>query len=418
MVAGRFFRSWQRTNRERSSDGLRETEPLAVCFFSHSSDLAGAERTLLELVTQLIEDEGVRCAVVAPGDGPLISLFESVGARVIRTDYQWWCSTETVPDAEARSRIDESVARLRDEVLPKIADFDPDVICTQTIVIPYGALAASELARPHIWSIREHGEADGYRFFHPFDEVAGFIRRNSDFLFGASADLCPKLIPGLGRADYDVLYPAIAVPAKIGNLDAGFDFGGSVDFRVAEFATVAQIKRLDVAIEAIGDVTARGRSVGLVIVGPGEPAQVEVLERRIERLGMRNRVVLRGFIRDVFPVIASVDAVVISAPVHSFGRTAAESMLLAKPVVYPLGTGFDDYLENGVTGLGYEACNPHSMADRIDLLFRDRGLGREIGRRARTAAQKLFTRDGFGGKFYRRALALRNRHHCCPRQPL
>lgn len=91
------------------------------------------------------------------------------------------------------------------------------------------------------------------------------------------------------------------------------------------------------------------------------------------------------------------------------GRTAIEGMLLGKPVIYPLGTGFDDYLEDEVTGLGYLAGDPHAMADRIDLLIRSPGLSRKIGLRAQASARAKFTRDGFGGKFYRRVLALRDR---------
>jgi glycosyltransferase involved in cell wall biosynthesis len=67
---------------------------------------------------------------------------------------------------------------------------------------------------------------------------------------------------------------------------------------------------------------------------------------------------------DVFPAMAAADAVAISAPIHALGRTAVEGMLLGKPVVYPLRTGFDDYLEDGVTGLGYVALDPHAMANR------------------------------------------------------
>ncbi len=381
---------------------------LAVCFFSHSPHLAGAERTLLELVTQLIEDYEARCGVVVPGDGPLIPRLEAAGAEVIRTEYQWWCSTEPVPAAEARMRIDDSIARVHQQVLPAVVRFDPDVICTQTIVIPYGAIVASELVKPHIWCLREYGERDGFRFFRPFDEVAGFILEHSDFLFGANRGLGPELIPGLRPGQYDDLCPKVHVPLQIGEPGAAVDFGGAVDFRVAEFATMAPTKRLDVAIRAIAELHGRGRLVGLVIAGPQVPAHVEYLNRLVDQSNLQNRILFLDTLDDIFPVMEAVDAVVISAPVHTFGRTAAESMFLGKPVVYPLGTGFDYYLEDEVTGLGYTAGDPHSMAERIDVLIQNRSLCREIGRRAQIAAQSLFTRDGFGGKFYRRALALRD----------
>jgi len=391
------------------SDRRLKQAPLTMCFFAHLPHLAGAERTLLELVIQLIEDHGVDCTVVVPGDGPLIPRLEAAGAGVLRADYGWWCDVGLVPEAEARRRMDADVASLHEEIIPTVERLDPDVICTQTIVIPYGALAAEELGKPHIWNLREYGEADGFHFFRPFEEVSTFIREHSDFLFGANRGLCPKVIPGLRPENHDVLYPVVDVPSEM--LDTqGFSSPFGLDgFRLAEFATIAPNKMLDVAINAVGDLTRRGRSVELFIAGEQVSDYVAELDQLIRCSDLQDRVHLRGFMGNVFPAMAAADAVVISAPVHSFGRTAAEGMFLAMPVIYPLGTGFDDYLEDGITGLGYAAGDPHAMADRIDLLIRSPELGRELGLRAQASARKKFTRDGFGGKFYRRALELRDR---------
>jgi glycosyltransferase involved in cell wall biosynthesis len=383
--------------------------PLTVCFFSHLPELAGAERTLLELVTELIQDYGVRCGVVVPGDGPLIPRLQAVGAGILRTRYSWWCDLDRVPETEARRRMDESVARLEAKVIPAVAKLDPDVICTQTIVIPWGALVAAKLGKPHIWNLREQGQGGGLHFFRPFEEVSAFIREHSDFLFGANKGLCTQVVPGLRPEDHDVLYPVVDVPSVIPNARWPSPSQGPDGFRLVEFATIAPSKRLDVVIGAVADLAGRGRSVELVIAGPSVPAHVAELEALMLRLGVRDRVHIEAFMNDVSPVMVAADAVVISAPVHSFGRTAAEAMALAKPVVYPLGTGFDDYLEDGMTGLGYSVGDPHSMADRVDHLIRRPVLALEIGLRAQASARATFTRDGFGGKFYRRALALKER---------
>ena len=217
--------------------------PLKMCFFSHSPYLAGAERTLLELVTQMIEDHGTRCTVVVPGDGPLIARLEVAGAEVLRTEYGWWCDVELVPQAEARRRMDADVARFRKEIIPAIERLDPNVICTQTIVIPYGALAAAELGKPHIWNLREYGEGHGLHFFRPFEEVAVFIRDHSDFLFGANKGLCPQIIPDLRPEDHDALCPVVGVPSEMPDAEwSSYPFGLE-SYRLAEFATITPAKR-------------------------------------------------------------------------------------------------------------------------------------------------------------------------------
>jgi len=389
-------------------DGRPKQAPLRICFFSHLPDLGGAERSLLDLVTQLIEDHGAQCTVVVPGDGPLILRLEAAGAQVIRTEYQWWCAAEEVSEGEARSRLSDSFARLREEILPLLEDLEPDVICTQTIVVPYGAWAAAEFGKPHIWNLREYGEAGGLRFFFPFEDIVSFIRRSSDFIFGANRTLCTELMPELRSEMHDVLYPQIEIPSNTGAEKRVWPCCGN-GFVLGEFATIMPHKELATVIEAVAELCRAGRSVELRLVGDQESGYVSHLEALIANLGVQDHVYLEAFMENVFPAMSAVDAVVISAPVHALGRTAIEGMLLGKPVIYPLGTGFDDYVEDGVTGLGYAARDPHAMADRIDLLIRSPGLGRELGGRAQASARATFTRDGFGGKFYRQALTLRDR---------
>ena len=385
-----------------------QEKKVKLCVVSHLPFLGGAERSLLDLARLLVQDHDVDCTVVVPGDGPLIPRLEAAGARVIRTEYQWWCAAEEVSKAEARSRLSESFSRLRKEILPVVKDLDVDVICTQTIVIPYGAWAAAELGKPHIWNLREYGEAGGLRFFFPFDDILSFIAESSDFIFGANRTMCTELMPDLRPDDHDVLYPAIEIPSDLRVKGDSLPFRGS-GFRLGEFASIIPHKELETAIEAVAELRRRGRSVELLLAGEQDPGYVRHIEALNASLGVQDHVYLEGFMEDVFPAIAAVDAVVISAKVHSLGRTAVEGMLLGKPVVYPLGTGFDDYMEDGITGLGYAARDPQAMADQIDLLIENPGFGAELGARAQAAARKFFTRKGFSDKFYSKALEL-SRH--------
>jgi len=42
----------------------------------------------------------------------------------------------------------------------RIRLLDPDVIWSQTMVIPWGAVAAAILGKPHVWYVTEFGERD------------------------------------------------------------------------------------------------------------------------------------------------------------------------------------------------------------------------------------------------------------------
>ena len=379
---------------------------MKLCSFAHLPLLGGAERTLLELVEQLIQDYGVDCTVVVPGQGPLVPRLEMAGARVLRTDYEWWCTAEDLSAGDMRRRVGMSLAKLYREIVPLLEQLDPDLICTETIVIPYGALAAASLRKPHIWNIREYGEGDGLRFMMPFETVAEFMRDHSDFFFGVNRRICHELVPGLRPDDSDVLYPAITVPSAPRREPRCRERNA---LRICEFATINGKRRLDIAIAAVAELVNRGRDVELMIAGDQDGEHVSELRQLAESAGIRGRVEIRGFMSDVFSAMAECDAVVVSAPVHGLGRTAVEGALFGIPVVYPLGTGFDDFMDDGITGLGYAAGDPLAMAARIDELIRNPERAIQLCRRAQDRARKMFTKENFSGKFYRKSLELLGR---------
>ena len=49
------------------------------------------------------------------------------------------------------------------------------------MVIPWGALAAVELNKPHVWHVTEFGERDhNFNFFSPLSDIARDIEAASD----------------------------------------------------------------------------------------------------------------------------------------------------------------------------------------------------------------------------------------------
>src|SRR5687767_15317154 len=64
--------------------GVAKHRAISVVFFAHSSQLEGAERSLIELIDELITDYGVVCTVVVPSEGPLVEAVARLGASIIR----------------------------------------------------------------------------------------------------------------------------------------------------------------------------------------------------------------------------------------------------------------------------------------------------------------------------------------------
>ena len=136
------------------------------------SSLLGAERMLLDLVTDLKKHYGVTCLVVLPDRGRLSDALTGLGTQCLFAEYGWWCHASEL-DFRTKTRIvSTSYELLNQKIVPALQIFDPDVIWTQTLVIPWGAMAAGHLNKPHVWYVTELGEADhGFDFFCPFQKV-------------------------------------------------------------------------------------------------------------------------------------------------------------------------------------------------------------------------------------------------------
>ncbi len=158
-------------------------QSFSVCFFSHSALLVGAERSLLELVTELIRDHGVICSVFLPDDGPLREKLDQAGASTHIVQYAWWCDANLPSDDEITRRLNRDFQTTVEHIEEKVRNINPDIIVTNAMVIPWGAIIASLLNKPHVWFIREFGTLDhDLKFFFPFQRILGMIRDSSNLI--------------------------------------------------------------------------------------------------------------------------------------------------------------------------------------------------------------------------------------------
>jgi O-antigen biosynthesis protein len=383
-------------------------QPLSVVFFGHSAELNGAERSLLSLVEDLVRYRGAICTVILPQHGPLERLLCDVGAIVSIMPFNWWCSPEGATSEALASKLSADVPAFFCDIVPFVKDIDPDVIVTQTMVIPWGAAAAAALGKPHIWSVCEYGELDhGLLFVEPFEKIISDIEAGSDFVFVNSHDVKRVLFPNLPSERCDVLYRHV----EIGSVGEAASAGDSPDRErpvVGVFGILARSKGQADAIEAVACLKARGISVELVLAGAGEQGYVEELKQRAQNLGVGEFVRFTGPLENPYGEMRACDILLVCSRREAFGRTAVEAMLMAKPLIYTASGGVSEFVKDGTTGLSYPPGEFGILADRIETLIRDDVFATRLGQAAEIFAHATFTRENYGGKFHKKALALRD----------
>jgi glycosyltransferase involved in cell wall biosynthesis len=171
------------------------------------------------------------------------------------------------------------------------------------------------------------------------------------------------------QVEAGVLYP----PPK---LDPLYHAGDSGDF-IFSIGRLDPLKRFDLLIRAMKhtETPVRCRIAG---TGP----ERENLESLIDRLGLRERVELLGWVddRDVVERYASCLGVYYAPYDEDYGYVTVEAFKAAKPVITTKDAGgVLEFVEDGVNGFICSPDSPKEIGARIDLLYKDRERTRAMG---------------------------------------
>ena len=383
------------------------TKRLSACFFSHLSLLGGAQLSLIELVSELSRERGVACTVVLSDEGPLRPRLEAVGARTLLASYFWWGQKDVLPE-ELEARLVPSMTALLKDVMPELVRIAPDVVVTNTLVIPWGAVAAALLSRPHVWNACEFGPRDSsLTFFAPPDEILKAIRSSSNRVLVPSesvrrelfADMPEGFAVNIGRF-VEIPREALAAPAPEPPARPG-------TARLGLFATLTPDKGQAIALSALAELLRRGRDVELVLVGtPTEPFAAEIF-RRIDEEGLSNRARVLGYLDNPYPAMAQTDIVVAPFRQDAFARVVLEAMLLGKPVVASDAGALASLVRDGFNGFLVPHGDAARLADRVEDLLDRPEKAATMGENGRRFVRETFSRETFGGRAYETLAAVK-----------
>jgi glycosyltransferase involved in cell wall biosynthesis len=389
-------------------------KPISVAFFAHSSQLGGAERSLLELIHELITDYGVICTLIVPSAGPLSEAVARLGASIICCELPSWAFANEQQSSSdlARRHLAGGSRNICRNLLPELRRIDPDVIFTQTLVIPWGALAAGVLGKPHIWHVCEFAVPEhGVWFSEPREEILAAIDSGSSVLLTAVDGIRNALFPRVTPDRIRTIYRHIPVPEHVAPDTKAYRHAGAA--RLGVFATLTAGKGQEDAVRAVAELLRRGRDVELLLAGVvGEPEYHQSLLGLIEELGLGDRVRLSGHLSEPYSAMAATDIVLVCSRQEAFARVAVEAMLLGRPVVYAGTGGVLEYLEDGETGLSYRPGIVEELVSRIELLIDEPARAQRIGCAAQKRARKKFNRDAYGGEVFRILKGLRTDPPC------
>jgi len=142
-------------------------------------------------------------------------------------------------------------------------------------------------------------------------------------------------------------------------------------------------KGLIYLIRALGPLADVGKKPRLVVVGKGNPARYR---KEAERLGVADRVIFKGAVRDAARFYAAADVFVLPSIYEPFSNACLEAMAVGLPVVTSRMNGASEIITEPVNGAVIEDPTDHLEIAKKIALFLDTQKRRLSGEAARRTA--------------------------------
>ena len=340
-----------------------------LLFVSHSSEMNGAERMLLDLIGSLESGE-YSTSLVIPSPGPLQSAAEKRGCSSHIIPMKWGLTERAgiwkQPLAWLWNR--PAVGRIVDLARSSAAQ----LVFSNSAACFCGAPAARRAGLPHVWSIHEDigGKGALLRYFWGRRRLASKIAGSS----------CRVIVNSqlTGRAfeseeNVEIVYNGIPAPPEQAVDRREFRAGLGLNENDTVLAVIGKIyegKGQREAVLAVDHLTWKIPGLKILLIGDVKSRRYfRGIKKISEQKNMKDRVLFIGRVDNVYDYLRSADLLVIPSRVESFGRTAVEAMAVGTPVLALRTGGLAEAITEGKDGYFVESTRPESLARAISSIF-------------------------------------------------
>ena len=350
--------------------------PRTVLIANPGADLYGSDRMTIESVKALVGG-GFRVFVTVPGPGPLIDLLTQAGATVLEQPTPIIRKSLLSPKGLLQLLRETVEAWVPSWRLLQHTNAGTVVVNTITppLWFPLARLAGRQVACHLHEAESTVNPAVRWAMYLPL-QFCHRVIANSEYTKQVLADSSIGLV---NRTR--VVHNTVPGPAEVVEPRAEID--GSP--RLLYVGRLSHRKGPQVVVAAMDLLRGRGIDSRLDIVGavfPGNEQYEEGLRAQVRELDLHDQVEFHGFQSDVWPFLAACDIAVVPATEdESFGNTAAEAALAARPVVVSEIAGLKEATSASEAALLVTPGDPVEAADAITTIveqwpeFTERALG-------------------------------------------
>ena len=367
--------------------------PKKILFISHDSSLQGAERCLIDLVSNL-DRSRFEPLVLLPWKGPIESHLERANIPyTIRYFSRWIPSRQHATWRYPFIYLKALKARLW-SILHLIEREGIDLVYTNTSTILEGALAAHKAGIPHIWHIHEYldGNPDLTTYL-PNVLIDKIIASLSDSIITPSRilskkrfHLTKKVHTVSNAVDLTIFKNGDSVPIKK-------EFNLTTDTPVVTFiGAITERKDPLVFILAAAKVLKSKPNTQFLLIGDRHDKLLNIrVKELIHEKKLSENLHILGFRKDTHNILAATTVHVSTSKQETFGLTIAEAMMSCRPVIATRCGGPEEVVIDNQTGLIVDVGDYNAVASAVLNLLDNPSKAAAMGKAGKERVLKYFS---------------------------
>lgn len=368
---------------------------MKILLVSHSNFVGGAELCFIEILQSLDSSGENKIFAVFPSiKGSLKEMCKSYCKEVFTQYLPFWTYDGVrISFIKKLSQFISLVSSVR-KAHQLIRRIDPDLIITNTSVIPQYAIASKLSRSKHIWFIHELVDEDfGQHFVFGKQFSKWMIGYLSDKVVTNSLFVNSRYISIVKDSKLVMLYQ----PVSLNYIQIEETIIDKPILELLIIGKVCDFKGQHEAILACNELLRRGVCFRLTIVGTASETYIDYL-RGLMLDGVSDFVNFVPFTNKPEHYYQLADIVLVCSRCEALGRITIEAMKMGLPVLASDKGGNIELIRNGVTGYLYKYGNPVDLADKI-MILEDSLKRKKIGRNGKEFANKQFNMNNFSKEF-------------------
>lgn len=362
-----------------------------ILFVSHSAELYGAERMLLQIIEK-IDKTKFNPYLILPAQGPFEREAKRLNIPTGLIPFKWWVTEKSKVWKQPFSWIWNIRSVLG--IVKTIHQRRISLVFSNSSVVSCGALAARWVKIPHIWSIHE--------ILRGKESLVSFMLGNRTLVRWISR-LSTRII-----VNSSATRRAFDQDRKVRLIYSGLDTEHQGFPSNRELRKTLDLDEQDVVLGVVGKIY-RGKGqkevilaldkmhrdhprLRLLIVGEiKDRAYYRELSKIVNERNLGEHVRFTGYREDVLNLLRLMDMLIVASGLDSFGLVALEAMAVGTPVLAVAKGGLPEIITHGRNGFLLKSSEPEKIAEGVEDILQNPSEMAEIREQGQLTVKEKFT---------------------------